>query len=136
MKQEFVPYDLAAKLKELGFDEPCFGFYYIKEINLFESCKINERRNSSYIKDYMSEEDCSAPTFSQAFRWLLEEHNLYAIIIPTITMNWTFKTMTVVEGMIEVPPYKHVDAYDYSTRKEAELACLTNLIEIVESKSE
>ena len=25
MEKEFVPYDLALELKELGFDETCFG---------------------------------------------------------------------------------------------------------------
>ena len=68
------------------------------------------------------------------FRWLLEKHNLYAIIIPTVTMAWTFKTMTVVQGMVEVPPYNHVDAYDYSSREEAEQACLEKLIELVKNK--
>tara|TARA_R110000868_G_scaffold351170_1_gene612465 strand:+ start:1243 stop:1572 length:330 start_codon:yes stop_codon:yes gene_type:complete len=63
-------------------------------------------------------------------RWLLKHHNLYGVIIPTETMNWTFKTMTVVEGIVEVPPYKHVDSNDYGTPEEAELACLIKLIEI------
>ena len=27
MKKEFVPYEPALALKELGFDEPCFGKY-------------------------------------------------------------------------------------------------------------
>jgi hypothetical protein len=27
MGKEFVPYELALKLKEIGFDEPCFGYY-------------------------------------------------------------------------------------------------------------
>jgi hypothetical protein len=27
MNREFTPYDRALKLKELGFDESCFGFY-------------------------------------------------------------------------------------------------------------
>ena len=27
MKREFVPYELALKLKELGFDEPCLFLY-------------------------------------------------------------------------------------------------------------
>ena len=27
MEKEFVPYELAVKLKELGFDEECFGYY-------------------------------------------------------------------------------------------------------------
>ncbi len=42
--------------------------------------------------------------------------------------------MTVVKGMIEVPPYKHVDANDYITYEEAELSSLQKLIEIVKNK--
>ena len=33
MSQEFVPYELAVKLKELGFDKPCFG--YCKHVKQF-----------------------------------------------------------------------------------------------------
>ena len=34
MKEQFVPYELAAKLKELGFDEACLAFY----IKIGEKC--------------------------------------------------------------------------------------------------
>ena len=27
MKDQFVPYDIALKLKELGFNDECFGYY-------------------------------------------------------------------------------------------------------------
>jgi hypothetical protein len=27
MNKEFVPYEQALQLKELGFDEPCLGYY-------------------------------------------------------------------------------------------------------------
>jgi hypothetical protein len=27
MEKEFISYEIALKLKELGFDEPCFDFY-------------------------------------------------------------------------------------------------------------
>ena len=27
MEKEFVPYELALRMKALGFDEPCFGYY-------------------------------------------------------------------------------------------------------------
>ena len=27
LQKEFVPYEIALKFKELGFDEPCFGWY-------------------------------------------------------------------------------------------------------------
>jgi hypothetical protein len=127
MKREFVPFALAVKLKTLGFDEPCLKLW--EKTILFTSLV-----DTSEFKKVVSERYCSAPTWQSAFRWLLKEHNLYAIIIPTITMHWTFKTMTIIEGMVEAPPYKHVNAHDYVTQEEAELACLEKLIEIVEFK--
>ena len=148
MNKEFVKYEQALALKELGFDEDCFGYYVdgeLRGINLgIEELGGIEPYYQRFGFHILSNHDIdnpnkivvTAPTFSQAFRWLLNRHNLYGIIIPTETMNWTFKTMTVVEDVIEVPPYNHVDANDYSTYEEAELACLEKLIEIVENKSE
>ena len=146
MKKEFVPYELAVKLKDLGFDEPCFGYYVdgelrginlgIEELGGIEPYyqRFGFHTLNNHDIDNPNKIVVTAPTFSQAFRWLLNRHNLYGIIIPTETMNWTFKTMTVVEDVIEVPPYNHVDANDYSTYEEAELACLEKLIEIVENE--
>ena len=146
MKKEFVPYELAVKLKNLGFDEPCFGYYVdgelrginlgIEELGGIEPYyqRFGFHTLNNHDIDNPNKIVVTAPTFSQAFRWLLNRHNLYGIIIPTETMNWTFKTMTVVEDVIEVPPYNHVDANDYSTYEEAELACLEKLIEIVENE--
>ena len=34
MNKEFIPYEQALALKELGFDEPCFGYYNIKDNDL------------------------------------------------------------------------------------------------------
>ena len=28
MKEQFVTYEIALKLKELGFDEPCIAYYF------------------------------------------------------------------------------------------------------------
>jgi hypothetical protein len=140
MKKEFIPYEQALALKKLGFDEPCFGYYRTTLIpsNYTEYFLELERGMNDDFEDnrnyFLLEDTCSAPTFSQAFRWLLDKHHLYGVVIPTVTMDWTFKTMTVAQGMVEVPPYNHVDACDYSSREEAELACLKKLIEIVKQK--
>lgn len=145
--KDFVLYKQALALKELGFDEPCLGlfredssFLYADVFSYREPYSPSEFKegfdeNVFYINSQILEELVTAPTYSQAFRWLLKNYNLYGIIIPTITMNWTFKTMTVVEDIIEVPPYKHVDANDYKTYEEAEFVCLIKLIEIVKTKS-
>jgi len=123
MTEEFIPYTEALALKELGFDEPCFGYFSYEELIIEGRYKNSEHGRS-----------ISSPLYQQAFRWLLDKHHLYGIVIPTVTMDWTFKTMAVAQDMVEVPPYNHVDAYDYSRREEAELACLIKLIEIVKNK--
>jgi hypothetical protein len=125
MEKEFIPYEQALALKELGFDEPCLG-YYMADEGIATFLLIEKCINVSWLT--------LAPIYQQAFRWFRENHYLYAIIIPTITIHWTFKTTTVVEGMVEVPPYNHVQAIDYSTYQEAELECLKKLIEIVKNK--
>ena len=124
MNKEFVPYQESLELKELGFDEPCFGYYGVEN-------KLHIEVSSNLDSNLTRRNFITAPTYSQAFRWLLKHHNLYGVIIATETMNWTFKTMTVVESIVEVPPYKHVEANDYGTPEEAELSCLKKLIEIV-----
>ena len=141
MEKEIIPYEQALALKELGFDEPCFGYW--RNENLPNPITIGQYTTKEDMEYEISGQDeyhnfeniiALAPLYQQAFRWLLKHHNLYGVIIPTETMNWTFKTMTVVEGIVEVPPYKHVDSNDYGTPEEAELACLIKLIEIVKTK--
>ncbi len=125
MKNEFIPYEQSLELKELGFDEPCFGKIYADGGSEQLSYPY---KNSDQIGKVTS---CSAPLYQQVFRWFREKHNLYAVIIPTITMYWTFKTMTVVEGIVEVPPYNHVGGNDYPTYEEAEVESVKELISII-----
>ena len=61
MNKEFIPYDQAVALKELGFDEPCFGYR-----DGLGNLMIRETPHCVI----------SAPTFSQAFRWFRENYNL------------------------------------------------------------
>lgn len=125
METQFVPYELAVKLKELGFDEGCFGFYTELE-NLV-------------IKENVKQQNCAtgkfvAPLWQQAFDFLLKKYNLYGVLIPTATMYWAFKTMTVIEHIVEVPPYNNVDGSDYPSIGEARQACLEKLIELITNK--
>jgi hypothetical protein len=131
MEKEFIPYEQAVALKELGFESPYpIGGYQGGKVFYYEKGELYYDGRPMYSSDAHLGQ-LLAPLYQQAFRWLLKEHNLYAVIIPTVTMYWTFKTMTAVEGMIEVPPYNHVHATDYETREEAELECLKTLIEKV-----
>ena len=142
MKKEFVPYELAVKLKTLGFDEPCFGYYVdgeLRGINLgIEELGGIEPYYQRFGFHILSNHDIdnpnkivvTAPTFSQAFRFFREKHNLvfnfisYNIVKPkeyhwSITWNDEAKAGGIVK-----------------TYEEAELECLIKLIEIVNTKKD
>lgn len=119
MEKDFVPYELAVKLKELGFDEECFGAYHNENYLDLES----EEYDYSYA--------VKAPLFQQAFRWFREKGYRYTISFDSFMKNGMFYFEIWENGkcLFETD-------FDYNTYEEAELACLTKLIEIVESKSE
>ena len=128
MEKEFIPRELAIRLKDIGYDEEVFAWTDIYTEHIVHMYATNKSNMNKY------KEVISIPTWQSVFEWLLETHNVYSVVIPTITMHWTFKTMTVTKAMVEVPPYKHVCACDYLERYEARQACLEKLIEIVEQQ--
>ncbi len=134
MEQEFIPYEQALALKELGFSSPySIGGYQGGAVFYYEKGNLYYDGRLMYSSDAHSGQ-IDAPLYQQAFKWLLEKHHLYGIILPTITLNWTFKTITVLQDIVEVPPYNHVHAIDYNTYNEARLACLKELINLVKNK--
>ena len=79
MNKEFVPYEESLALKELGFDEPCFGNYNnLTETIRFIFGKTNEGclvYNKVPGTDIIvtSNERILAPLYQQAFRWLYKQ---------------------------------------------------------------
>jgi hypothetical protein len=133
MKREFVPYEQALALKELGFDEPCFGCYFHNNKDAVEynpdGIPLNHNNRKSRI---------SAPTFSQAFRWFREKHNLEYQILKSANGNYsviihknTQEYLDSIAGLINACLDEIVDCYSY---EEAEQACLDRLIKIVKNK--
>jgi len=111
MEKEFVPYELALKLKTLGFNRECGACYYKKFDNEIGYHKVYRDFNSVSLTT-------SAPTFSQAFRWFREKYDYIGFIYqPNETGYWA---------------YSLEDKAKYDTYEEAELACLEKLIEVVE----
>jgi hypothetical protein len=66
MKKEFVLYELALELKQLGFDEPCLVGYSTS------TEKLEYYSRPLVTKDSFT---VDAPTHSQAFRFFREKHN-------------------------------------------------------------
>jgi hypothetical protein len=129
MEKEFVPYDRSVKLKQLGFDLPTFGYYQSTRLKL----QFPLLKSETQPQTYMREEDCSAPTYSQAFRWFREEHQLDTSI-NTVYSKYNDTISKKYGGVIDDKSvFTNVSFYD--TYEEVELDCLDKLIEIVESKN-
>jgi hypothetical protein len=113
IEKEFVPYEQSLQLKELGFDEECFGFY---------TEEYKELVRSKYVKYPINlpTKPFLAPTFSQAFRWFREKHG------PFLLSDYgKFPHITIIQNLMFQNPN--------ITHEEAELACLIKLIEIVKN---
>ena len=84
IEKEFVPYDLALELKELGFDEPCFGFYGLSRDD-YKTIRLSIFQNlkTDYLPDvHHLDVTCDAPLFQQAFRFLYQELGVEKGIMP------------------------------------------------------
>ena len=124
MEKEFVTYELALRMKQLGFDEPCFNFYMggFKELGKIKYVNPNN----------VAETNVLAPTFSQAFRWFREKYFIHGE--PLYKGGLTSQTAWYNYDIISTIDWddSKVKNKQYKTYEEAELACLEKLIEIVE----
>jgi hypothetical protein len=120
---DFVPYELALELKQLGFDEPCLGFYRIFSDGDTELL-VNSNSNMRHLE---------APTYSQAFRWFREKHNLRCQInyIGGLINETTWWDISII-GHYNMDPKEW--EMKYQPYEEAELECLKKLIEIANDK--
>jgi hypothetical protein len=120
MEKEFISYEQALALKELGFDEECFWWYDFEK-----QLRKDIRGFNTNSKYFMGGSGCSAPLYQQAFRWFREKYRLEGK--PEYFLNdWYCFIINDMEGkdtsrrlFTEFPSYE-----------EAELECLKKLIEI------
>jgi len=137
MEKEFVPYEEALAMKELGFDELCVGIYHDNgqkgsfTFGMFQFEKRNSQANT-ISGTFIGKDGCYAPLYQQAFRWFREKG-----------YNFNFNSVTINENGNHIDYYFCIDKNgDYlyrldhrdglETYEEAQLACLRKLIEILE----
>jgi hypothetical protein len=155
MNKEFIPYEQALELKELGFNEECMAYYFIYQDVLHFDIMNNETVNNEVdaVKPY-----CIAPLYQQAFRWFRKQVFPKIVInekgdsvqgmlslLPLVYLN-NYEIQVIKESIYhtldnfsgaKIPSYQaaHIfNGYTVPTYEEAELACLKKLIEIVKNK--
>jgi hypothetical protein len=123
MEKECVPYELALRMKQLGFNKPCFGYWYTEQ-EILKKIDIQ----LATIDFLEGEEDyILALTWQQAFRWFREKNDLYYTIEGSKKYGFAFFIY------YENDDNGELKSKEYFTYEEAELACLEKLIEIVEN---
>jgi hypothetical protein len=135
MEKEFIPYEQALDLKELGFDEPCFGYWsnWAVQEPFLLTCELGKEIESASInrKNILFK----APTFSQAFRWFRDKYNLHSYITCSCTVNEILSYDWVIHKVMNSGTRDENFITDYErTYEDAELNCLKKLIEIVKEK--
>lgn len=132
----FVTFEKAKKLKEKGFNEPCYKYY---QKGVLDSDDCWNRYNKGTANR------CSAPTISQVLKWLREEKKIH--IEPCILADadtdadgkvineyiyWSFCITSIESGDMIYFEYEHIDDRRFNSFEEAALAgieyALDNLI--------
>lgn len=129
MKDQFVPYELALKLKELGFSISCLGYYtkgWEHHISIGDPTMADIFTNRRIM---------AAPLWQQAFDFFRKEYGLESLV---------YKFIGGGSGFAEVYSYKVYTCtgssgdfekgsnFVYDTYEEARQACLEQLIKIVQ----
>lgn len=105
MKNQFVPYDIALKLKELGFNDKCFDFYDDK-FHLGEGVK--------------------APLYQQTFQFLRDKFNFSGNIDCCDNLStWNIKSSKLDKGIYS----NKVQSYN-----DAQNECIQEIIKLIENE--
>ena len=130
MKEQFVTYEIALKLKELGFDEKCFAWFAEnKEIQIapdvYKKWTSKPLTNLNIIKVFNI--DCiTAPLYQQVTDWFREKHNIWIQIEMQYYDGITY-TYTIIQNNGKVIKSEEEFHKYYETREQAILKAL-NLI--------
>ena len=115
-ENEFIPFEQALSLKELGFKEPCFGFYRKEKLYLCDYKNVNEEKISII----------SAPLYQQVFRFFREKYTLLSFV--DIDSSYRIYCDDIKFDL-------DIDSRIFKTYEDAELECIKKLIEIAKEQN-
>ena len=116
MKNQFVPYDIALKLKELGFNDKCFDFY-------------DDNKELFYHHDddkFHLGEGVKAPLYQQTFQFLRDNFNFSGNIDCCDNLStWNIKSSKLDKGIYS----NKIQSYN-----DAQIDCIQEIIKLIENE--
>ena len=102
MDKEFLSYEPSLALKELGFNEPCFGYHYTLNGENWEFAEKSKYYSLDDEINIGGNFTLAAPTFSQAFRWLYQKLDIEKGVMPLDTESQKLLLKELIERVKEV----------------------------------
>lgn len=93
MKEAYVTFETAQRLKEKGFDWGCNGHWYIGEGKTFEISSSTDPINWNEVKTDLDWLSC--PTQQMAMRWLREEKGIHICTVPDLSSNKFYVSIAI-----------------------------------------
>lgn len=136
MKEQFVSYEIAMCLCEMGFNKPCCAKYYRIDKDKAEKSMIC--CSPLLAKDYNSiqiekiglldvyKPYYSVPTWQQAIDWLRDKHNLFIVIKKDYTDGEYYGIESIIE---EEDGFQ--DCGTYKTYEEARESAILKALELI-----
>lgn len=130
MDNQFLPYEPAFDLKELGFNEECLATY-IRHENRDFRFDIQEQSGlhwSSVTNSELIGKHCTAPLYQQVFKWFREKKILGEVMPIDSWDGWGFR----ISAEDSMSPFfmAYTSTQEYGSYEEAELECIKTMIKI------
>jgi len=127
--KDFIPYQEAFELNQLGFDEPCIATY--------DEDTDFELQDFEQTYDTFPSHIIAAPTYSQTFRWFRGKYQIDSWIYSNLNGLYSVSNVKRGVGLYSVSNVRRGKGLgkvsEYQTYEEAELECLKKLIDIVKN---
>ena len=118
MEKEFVPYELALELKQLGMDLGWYNYLNFYDSSTKEFCFVMK--------------DVPAPLYQQAFRWFEEKYSYFLDIKTDTTPNEILGFDYTIKSW-KFPPM----VFDFfKDKREGNIAVINKMIEMVKKEKQ
>ncbi len=126
---EIVPFEIAKKLKEKGFDEVCYDYY-----EPLKHC-LNQIKTPWTNKEGESYGVITAPTISQVLKWLREEKKISIEVGIHYSLKWMCGIYGFSDGLSDFTQYSNdgVDDTVYILYDSYELAALAGIEYVIDN---
>jgi hypothetical protein len=75
-EKDYCDYDICVALKELGYDEPCEGYYHLTDDEDYNQLSFEWCYDRDFLNS-LNKWRAGVPMLCDAQKWLREKHNLH-----------------------------------------------------------